>query len=160
MKLSVYIETSVVSYLAARPSQNPLVATCQQVTGEWWKHRHREFESFTSELVKTEAEMGDPALAVIRLQLLASLPVLRLTDPAVSLANVLIHKSALPSKAQADALHIAIAAIHQIQYLATWNCRHINNPVIKPAIRAICMQEGFICPEFCTPLELREVGRS
>jgi predicted nucleic acid-binding protein len=159
MKRSVYIETSVVSYLTARPSPNALVASCQQITAEWWSRQHGKFELFTSELVNVEAGMGDPILAAARLQILTRLPVLRLTDPAVSLANVLIRKRALPDQAQADALHIAIATIHQIQYLATWDCRHINNPAIKPAIRTICRQEGFICPEFCTPLELREAGK-
>lgn len=157
-KLSCYIETSIISYLAARPSPNLLMAACQQVTEQWWEVSHGLFEVFTSELVLTEARQGDKITAQRRLVLLRGIPELRMTEEAKKLARSLVKKGALPTSAGADALHIAIATVHQIEYLLTWNCRHIDNPTTKPLVRDICDLEGYICPEVCTPMEIMEIS--
>lgn len=155
---TVYIETSVVSYLAGRPSRDLLVAACQQATRTWWDEHRLRFELYTSRLVVSEAFLGDPEAATRRSDYLGSIPELHMTAEARDLARILIQQGALPHKAEADALHIAVAAVHRIDILLTWNCRHINNPVAKPVIRSVCARDGYACPEICTPLELLEVS--
>ena len=155
-KESVYIETSVVSYLSARPSSDLTAAAWQQVTYEWWENRRYYYDLYISELVATEAGRGNPDSANKRLTCLNDISRIIITDEARALANTILQKRILPGQAAADALHISIAAIHGIDYLPTWNCTHINNAVIKPAIRRICYEEGYICPEICTPQELME----
>jgi predicted nucleic acid-binding protein len=118
---SVYIETSVISYLTARPSRDVVVAGRQQVTHEWW-HRHRGgYEVMTSRLVLQEASAGDPRAAAKRMKVLNTLPILGLTAEAVQLAKQLIEAGSLPFTAADDALHVAIAAAHGLDYLLTWN---------------------------------------
>lgn len=157
-KPSVYIETSIVSYLTARPSPSLFTAACQQVTVEWWQNRRRGFDLFTSEIVRLEGRSGDPDAVERRLAVLQGIAELILTDKAKELARMFLVERAVPHKAQADALHIAAAAVHGIDYLLTWNCRHINNPEIKPAIRTVCESVGVFCPEICTPIEIMEIG--
>ncbi|MEN6336835.1 MAG: type II toxin-antitoxin system VapC family toxin [Phycisphaerales bacterium] len=155
---SVYIETTIVSYLAARPSPGLLTAACQQITADWWEKRRGDFELFTSEIVMLEARNGDPDAVARRLEILEGIAQLVLTDGARELARAFLAEKAVPRKAQGDALHIATAAAHRIDYLLTWNCRHINNPEIKPSIRRVCESVGFSCPEICTPIEIMEIG--
>ncbi|CAN2041749.1 Type II toxin-antitoxin system VapC family toxin [Candidatus Magnetomoraceae bacterium gMMP-15] len=153
-KANIYIETSVVSYLSARPSSNLTAAAWQQITYEWWKNYRHYYDLYISELVITEAGRGDPAAAKKRLSYLVNLSQIITTDEARVLANTILSQKVLPEKAAADAFHIAIAAYHDIDYLLTWNCTHINNAQTKPVIRSICAEEGYGCPEICTPQEL------
>ena len=135
---TAYIETSIVSYLTSQPSSDYLVSACQQATHLWWsEHRHR-FELYTSQLVVTEASRGDPELSKKRLRYLNGIPELLITSEIRDMAAALIEQGALPKKAQADGLHIAAAAVHRIDLLLTWNCRHIDNPSTKPIIRSVC----------------------
>ena len=94
-----------------------------------------------------------------RLELLRGISELSISNNVKHLATALIEQGALPDKAQADALHIAVAAVHNVEYLLTWNCRHIDNPSTKPAVRAVCSAEGYQCPEICTPIEIMEVNQ-
>lgn len=151
---SVYIETSVVSYLMARPSASLLAAAHQQITREWWDSRRQRFDQFISPLVIEEASRGNPEAAARRLAALEGFSVLEPTQPAADLVDVLISEGALPNLARDDATHVAIAAVHRIDYLVTWNCRHIDNAEIKPLLRSVCAVHGYICPEICTPEEL------
>lgn len=155
-KPTVYIETSIISYLVAHPSANFLTAACQQVTAEWWEGKRHLYDLFTSELVIAEAKAGDADAVGRRLDLLRGVPELRISDSVKRLAVAFIAQGALPDKAQADAIHIAVAAVHNVDYLLTWNCRHIDNPATKPAVRAVCTGEGYRCPEICTPFEMME----
>ena len=157
-KPSVYIETTIISYLTARPSPSLLTAACQQITVNWWDTRRGRFDLFASEMVMLEARGGDPDAAAKRLDVLRGVAELVLTDKARELARAFLAEKAVPHKAQGDALHIATAAVHRMDYLLTWNCRHINNPEIKPAIRRVCESMGVICPEICTPIEIVEIG--
>ena len=134
----LYLETSVVSYLTARPSANLLVAANQKMTVDWWAERKEAFEVYVSRLVVEEASRGDAAAASRRMNALASIPVLRVTDDAISLAHEFVQPGVLPVKALDDALHVAIAAVSAMNFLMTWNCRHIDNAEIKPVIREIC----------------------
>ena len=151
---SVYIETSVISYLAARASRNLIAAAWQQVTADWWRTERSRYEILTSELVVAEARAGDKEIAGRRLELLKGIPELVIDDQVRELAARLL-KDVLPAQAKADALHIAVAAVHEVDYLLTWNCRHIDNASMKPVVRSVCVVAGYQCPEICTPLELR-----
>ncbi len=154
MGKSVYIETSFISFLTARRSRHILLAAWQQATIDWWLMKRTRFDLYTSELVIMEASRGDCASATKRLEALQGIRRLEITCDSRHLAKLLLEKGALPQKALDDALHIAIAASHKIDYLLTWNCRHINNAEIKPLFRSVCDEKGFLCPEVCTPLEL------
>jgi hypothetical protein len=149
----VYLETSVLSYLAARPSRNILVAGHQQVTLDWWDQRNR-FELFVSDAVLEEASRGDPDAIRKRLALLDGVAVLAPLHAAFDLAQRLLVATALPEKAAIDALHISLAAVHGMEYLLTWNCTHIANAERRPQIEGICRQAGWRPPVICTPLEL------
>ena len=154
MKQTVYIETTVFSYLTARPSRNLIAAAWQQVTAEWWDLHKNRFELYISELVVAESERGDPEAAKRRLVRLQGIPKLSVTEEVISFAEKLVIVGALPPKAADDAMHIAIATVHNIDYLLTWNCRHIDNAEAKPLIRKVCENFGFAYPEICTPQEL------
>ena len=151
---TVYIETSVVSYLAALPSRDLRIAAWQQITTQWWEQERPKYQLFVSELVLAEAAAGDPHAAQRRLDKLDDLPVLGISDEARSLAARLIVDGGMPEHAEADALHVATASVHAVDYLLTWNCRHIDNAATKPVVRSICAVAGYSCPEICTPLEL------
>lgn len=153
---TIYIETSVVSYLAGKPSRDLLIAACQQATRAWWDDHRHGYELYTSQLVIAEARRGDPEASDSRLNYLKGIPQLQITSEIRDLAVALIERGALPKKAEADALHIAAAAVHHIDLLLTWNCRHIDNPSTKPVVRSVCATQGYRCPEMCTPIELLE----
>src|SRR5579871_1994727 len=122
-----YIETTVVSYLTARPSRDLIVAGHQQITHDWWDRRREDYELCVSQLVFQEAQDGDPQAAQERLNVLVKMTLLETREEAVALAEELVRAGALPPKAGNDALHIAVAAVHRISYLMTWNCRHMAN---------------------------------
>ena len=150
----VYLETSVGSYLTAWPSRDVIVAGRQQLTHEWWSRRRSSFEVVVSELVHLECAEGDPAAAGRRAEFLAALRSLETTSEAEMLALALLKGAALPSKARADALHIAIAATQGVSYLLTWNSAHIANAEKRPLVEAACRLAGYEAPILCTPDEL------
>ena len=154
MKKAVYIETSIPSYLTARPSRDVRAAAWQQITTEWWDSARKDFDIFTSELTIVEASSGNPEAAERRLTVLQEIPELKIDEEVQKLAELLISKGGMPNTAEADALHVAVAAVHRIDYLLTWNCRHIDNATKKPIIRSICTGAGYQYPEICTPMEL------
>ena len=151
---SVYIETSIISYLVSRPSRDLLAAAWQQVTGQWWARERSKYELFTSELVAAEAASGDQEASKMRLEVLEGIAELPVDEEVKTLAAKLIEGGGIPPGAEADALHIAVACVHEVDYLLTWNCRHIDNAAAKPTIRSICVMAGYTCPEICTPIEL------
>jgi predicted nucleic acid-binding protein len=152
----VYIETTVISYLTARPHRDVVIAGHQQVTHEWWDNRQNDYELCVSQLVLSEASAGDPLAAADRLGILESMTVLETTQSAMELAKELILAGALPAKSADDAVHIAVAATHGVPYLLTWNCRHLANAAMRPMIEAVCSTKGFKSPIICTPEELLE----
>jgi hypothetical protein len=156
-KRTVYVETSIVSYLVGWLHPRDLVvAGNQQLTRDWWSRRRHDFDLYASAVVIDEATKGDPARAAERLQLIAEMTVLHVTPPAAELASVLLRETGIPRKAQLDALHISLAAIHGMDYLLTWNCRHIANANILPAVYNVCRASGYEPPLVCTPQELIE----
>jgi hypothetical protein len=154
MPPSVYIETSIVSYLVARPSRDPVMAERQRQTRDWWENRRREYRLFASELTYEEAELGEATMAGQRIAMLTGLALLPATPEAESLAKALVARGPLPPKARTDALHISTATVGGLDYLLTWNCTHIANPRMYPTIRRICRERGYTPPVLCTPDDL------
>jgi hypothetical protein len=154
MKSRLYLETTIPSYLTARPTRDLVMASHQQITREWWEKRRGNFDMFISEFVLTEARSGDPDAARRRLEILTALPLLEVDDTVFSLATEIVRAAAIPAKSAIDAAHIAVAAVNDVHFLLTWNCAHLANAEITPKVRFACEARGFSCPVICTPEEL------
>lgn len=139
---------------ALRESWDPIAAAHQQITIEWWSRRRADFDLVVSQVVLDEVQTGDPTLAKNRLVAVASLPRLLVTDQATALTRDILSKGFLPQKAFPDALHIAIATVHKVDYLLTWNCKHIANLEVLPRIADLRENMGLVLPIICTPEEL------
>jgi hypothetical protein len=154
MKPSVYIETTIPSYLVARPSRDVVLAGHQEATREFWTQRKHQFDLYISALVTAEAGSGESEMAAKRLECLQGLKILNSTDESDALALLLVARLGLPKKAEADAYHIAIAAVYSMDFLLTWNCKHINNLHMQRRIEETCRKAGFVPPVIGTPDEL------
>jgi predicted nucleic acid-binding protein len=154
MAAKVYLETTIPSYLVARPSRDLVTAAHQEITRLWWEQRRLHFDLYVSEPVLQEAAAGNDVMAQKRLELLAPLPVLALTSEILELAESLVVEGPIPRKAAGDALHIAVATVYGCEYLLTWNCRHIANAEMVRVMARRVRQQGFELPSICTPEEL------
>jgi predicted nucleic acid-binding protein len=154
MQPKVYIETSVVSYLTGRASREIVALGHQQITRDWWERDRHEFQLFTSTVVLAEAERGDADAARARLEILQPLRTLSATSQSEALVPVLLRETGLPRSALLDMAHVAIATVHGMQYLLTWNCKHIANARIVRMVERVCRHAGFEPPVLCTPEEL------
>lgn len=143
--------------MTARPSRDLIIAGHQQITHDWWNTGRWDYELGVSQLVLQEAGDGDAQAAQERLAVLATMTLLEIKEEAVLLAEELVRAGALPTKAENDAMHIAMAAVHRIPYLVTWNCRHIANATRRERIEIVCASKGFKVPIICTPEELEEL---
>lgn len=157
MKSKVYIETTIISYLAARPSRDLIVAANQQITQDWWQVQRPQFDLFISEVVVREVGGGDENAARQRLDAIEGIPLLTLNSDAVTLAEKLVRALPIPQVAVTDAVHIAIAATNAMDYLLTWNCKHLANATLRNKIEDVSRECGYEPPVICTPLELMEV---
>jgi predicted nucleic acid-binding protein len=154
MKPKIYVETSVLSYLAAPPSKDPVTAGRQVVTGRWWRSAQARYTLMGSEVVREECERGDAKLAERRRELLADVQLFPIRAKMVEVARFLVVPAALPELAAVDALHIAAAAVEQCEYLLTWNFRHIANARIRREVESILARHGYSKTTICTPEEL------
>jgi hypothetical protein len=154
MKPRLYLETTIPSYLTAWPSRDLVRAAHQQTTREWWEQRRAEFDLFVSQIVVRECQGGDPIAAEKRLEIIRDLPLLEQTAESLSLAESLLREVPLPKQAAVDALHIAVSAVHGMDYLLTWNCTHIANASLRFRIDSVCLEGGYEPPIICTPDEL------
>ena len=152
----MYIETSVVSYLTARPSRDPATLARQHLTATWWTTQRLEYQLFVSPLVLEEAELGNREAAAARLAVLRDIEIVVPPVEADDLALMLLRDVPLPDRAAADAVHIAAASIGGADYLLTWNFKHIANPGHRDQIARICRTSGYHCPRLCTPQDLIE----
>ncbi len=146
----------MVSYLTALPSRDIIIAGHQQSTRDWWDSGTAKFQLVASELVVQEASAGGEEAARERLEALESLTLVETTEDALALAEQLVGSHAIPRKAVEDALHIALAAVNGVEYLVTWNCRHIANATMRSKIEEVCRSAGYEPPVICTPEELLE----
>jgi hypothetical protein len=152
--MRVYIESTIPSYVVARPARDLLQAARQQIARDWWDLRRDRHELFASQVVLDEIAAGEREMARRRLDLMAGATVLDLTPAAEALADRILRSGLLPASADGDAAHIAIATVHRMDVLLTWNCRHIANAAIVVRLRRLVDAEGFRLPEICTPEEL------
>jgi predicted nucleic acid-binding protein len=156
MSCTVYLETSIIGYLASRPSRDLITAANQQLTRDWWDEHRQQYDLYVSETVVAECSAGDAQAAEDRLDAIGDIPVLDVGEAAENLADELVKRIPLPENAEVDALHIAIATVNGINYLLTWNCAHIANAALQAQIEAICRSAGFEPPTICTPQQLME----
>ena len=154
MKPTVYLETSVVGYATSRPSRDLVTAGRQQITREWFIVAIRKYDLFVSQLVIGEVSAGNESAARERTAFLQGIPRLGVTEASSDLATELVRSGAIPSKAAEDALHIAVAAVHGVEFLVTWNCKHIANAATRQVIEHVCRMAGYEPPVICTPEEL------
>ena len=154
MSEPVYIETSLVGYLTARPSNNLILMANLGITQEWWDTRRDQFTLYISQVVLEEVARGDAEMANRRLEILRDFPLLEVNESVQSLATQFLTKSNLPAKASDDALHIAVATLYGLDYLLTWSCKHIANAQIQKKLAQISIEAGYELPTICTPYEL------
>ena len=154
MSETVYIETSILGYLTARPGRDVVVAASIEITREWWDTRRSDFQLYSSQAVVKETSQGDAVIASQRLKILRNLPLIDLNQSVFDLAEQFLGRSSLPSKANVDAVHIAAATVHGMDYLLTWNCKHIANAQIQRKLAEISLDFGYELPILCTPYEL------
>ncbi len=154
---TVYVETTVIGHLVGRILADPVVAGRQIVTRQWWPTAIATHRLLISRLVADECSAGDAQAAAERLAVLDSLEFLAASLEADALAVQLIAGHAIPATEPRDAAHISLAAVHEVDYLVTWNFKHIANPVTRERIEMICRSAGYRSPVICTPDELSEV---
>ena len=149
--MRIYIESTIPSYVVARPARDLLQAARQQLTRDWWDLQRQQHELFASQIVLDEIAAGEREMAQRRLELMAGLTLLDLTPAAESLADHVLHSGLLPVNAEGDAAHIALATVHRADILLTWNCRHIANAAIVGRLRRLVEAWTYILPEIYTP---------
>lgn len=157
MKPSVYLETTIPSYLAAWQSPQIVMAARQQITHEWWNEHRDNYELFVSQVVLDESSGGDREASAKRLNFLRGIAVLEPPENVGRIVDALLQKVPLPRNAANDALHIAIAIGNGMDYLLTWNCRHIANATLHARMEAVCEALGLGLPTICTPEQLIEL---
>ncbi|HEY2414167.1 MAG TPA: type II toxin-antitoxin system VapC family toxin [Pirellulaceae bacterium] len=153
----MYLETTIPSHLTAWRSPDLVMAARQQITREWWDTRRFEFDLFISQLVIDEAGAGDASAAALRLEVLKGITLLEFGDDASALSKLLVRELSLPSRAESDAIHIAMAVVNGIDYLLTWNCTHVANAALRPKIEQACRTFEYKMPVICTSEELKAV---
>ena len=155
-KQKLYLETTISSYLTARQSRDVIQLARQQITAEWWNSRLNDFDVFISQIVIDEASSGDPDAARKRMKAIQPFPLLEITDEVTELSEIILRKGVIPEKGARDATHIAVSVCHGMNFLLTWNCRHIANAEKIKALEKICKSEGHEFPVICTPEEFSE----
>ena len=158
MKQTLYVETTIVSYLTARPKPDVMRLSHEMLTRQWWTNERIRFDLYISQLVIEEASGGDKAAAAERLKVLKDIPLLTITAEMYELAARLTRTLALPARARADAVHVAIAAVHGMSFLLTWNCRHLANAALADRIDQTCEGYGIVAPRIVTPEQVMEIA--
>jgi hypothetical protein len=154
---SAYIETTVIGHLTGRILDDPIIAGRQRVTRLWWPNAFARYDFFESSIVADECSAGNADAATERLEIVNSLAFLPLSSLVDELAAELIRKHAVPVTEPRDALHIAVSAVNGIEYLVSWNFKHIVNPNTRARIERVCESCGYASPMICTPDELLEI---
>jgi hypothetical protein len=153
---TVYIETTIISYLTANSSRDLILAFHQEITKKWWCEERLRYRCVTSEEVMRESSLGDPEMSRRRVEALAGMTLLEVSEVARGLAGDMVKEQLLPRSVVSDALHMAAASLHHVDYLLTWNCRHLANPHLQKKLRAFMNRRGLALPEICTPAEFAE----
>ena len=153
---TVYVETTVIGSIAGRIHPDPQISARQKLTRAWWENAAERYLLFVSQLTLDECGDGDPLAAQERLDLVRGIDLIEASPEAERLATLLLHRLAVPASQPRDALHIAIATVHGVQFIATWNFKHILNPHQQARIADTCREAGYSPPVICTPQQLRE----
>ena len=151
--MRIYLESTIPSYLVARPARDLLQAARQQLTRDWWELKRGQHELFSSQVVLDEVAAGEATMARRRLKLLRDIPLLELSAAANRLGREILLSGLLPVSADGDAAHIAVATVHRMDILLTWNCRHIANVALQHRLRRLVEGKGFNLPALATPEE-------
>jgi hypothetical protein len=154
MSLTLYLESTIPSYLTARPSRDLIVAAHQQITHEWWDNARPEFDIFISQAVLDEIGAGDVDAATRRLAVVAGLPRLAAIEEVDELAVEYQAQLALPVAARLDVVHLAYCVVYELDYLLTWNCAHLANGRVIQKLQAVNLAMGRRTPIILTPEEL------
>ena len=157
MKPSVYIETTIISYLTAKPSRDLIIAAHQQITSEWWTDVRPQVDCYVSPFLIDEVSRGDATYAQKRLDEIVDFTVLEVNEEIEDLAQQYFAALQIPEKAKIDAFHLAVAAWHKMDYLLSWNCKHIASGRVQKMMQEINARLGVHTPIVCTPEELMEV---
>ncbi len=153
-KPTVYIETTIPSFLTSRPSSDLVVAGKQEVTRQWWENRKNNYHLFVSQFLLDEVSGGNPEVAQKRIKVVEGIDLLEVDDEVIRVVKMIMSSGLLPAKAETDAAHIAVASRHGIDFLITWNCTHIANAEIMSKLNYIVAETGYFLPTICTPDEL------
>jgi len=155
-KQTVYIESSVVSYLTANPSRDIVIAGHQQTTYDWWHLWRNKFDCFISDLVYDEISLGDSSAAQKRIEAIENFKYLEFNLEIENLGYEYFRLLNIPQKSRLDALHLAVGVWHKIDFILSWNCKHIANAIVSKKLREFNNKMGFHTPILCTPEELTE----
>ncbi|MBF0547726.1 MAG: type II toxin-antitoxin system VapC family toxin [Candidatus Riflebacteria bacterium] len=155
-KQTIYVETSIISYFTAIQSRDILIFARQQITQDWWNDVLPKFEAFISPAVIEEISDGDRQASQLRLKAASSFKVLEINNEVINLTQKILKKFSFPDRAKSDALHIAFPVVHKIDYLVTWNCKHIANAFTLKMIEKLILDNGYQMPTITTPNEFME----
>ena len=156
IKSRVYVESTVISHLVARPSDDETLVVWQKASRQLWEDYTDRFEFVISPVVRDEIQRGDVVLSRQRLEIVSSLTVLELSQEVIVLVDKLLDTGVVPQNSAPDAQHIAVATVHNIEYLVSWNHKHIVNEHKREQIKKVCREAGFNPTILCTPIELME----
>lgn len=151
---SLYLETTIPSYLGARPSRDLIIAAHQQITHEWWTQAKIKYDLYISQTVLDEIILGNEEAADRRLSFVEDLPILPVTDKIEILAEKYLTELHLPPKASLDAVHLACVVENKLDYLLTWNCKHLAHGETIRHLQILNLRLGLATPIILTPEEL------
>jgi len=159
-KPKIYLETTIVSYITARPARDIVALAKQCITQEWWEEKRQFFDLYISTVVVDEISKGDFMASQKRLDLIMNeqITLLDLSEESRVLGDEIADKF-FPARAANDGLHIAIAASNGMDHILTWNFTHIGNEVDKAGIIKVCEEHDLYCPSVCSPEALMNIER-
>ncbi len=150
----VYIETTIPSYIVSKTSRDIVIAAQQEITREWWESERHLYDLFVSEAVIAECSQGDVQLVKKRLEIIDNMAILPITEESLKLSNEYCVLLGIPEKSRIDSLHLALAVVHEMDYLLTWNCKHLAHGEVRLKVHYYNASMGLFEPMILTPLEL------
>ena len=150
-KPTLYLETSIPSFLLAEPSRDLVATARQEITRTWWRRDHAQFTVFISQTVLDEAICGNRAAAAKRSEFLSQFPILIPTQEVQRLTELYLKQHIVPAEKPDDAIHLAFAVAYRIMFLCTWNFKHLANAFVLHRLRELNDKQGLFTPQVCTP---------
>ncbi|MBI4581038.1 MAG: type II toxin-antitoxin system VapC family toxin [Planctomycetes bacterium] len=153
MKPTVYLDSSVPSYRLPQ-GDDPIIRARHMLTRQWWEEDLPRFSAFISQVVLDELKEGDPKRAAERLRLVDDFALLDVDEEVEEAALFHAKNLAMPSHDLRDAFHLALASVHEMEYLVTWNFAHLANASKRTHIEILNRRLHLSTPVICTPEEL------